>query len=137
VNYGKQLIFLTFKIDLPSLSRWINITVEIFVNNSMLIYIFNKRRLHCFLISCMHGYDIYLKSSRIAPIVVVESTPVYHKLMSLHLHTDKAIKKMLATLDDPFTRFLEPEKLRSLRVEFSRFKFSFYLFYSLSWPHIA
>ncbi|WVY96223.1 hypothetical protein V8G54_028374 [Vigna mungo] len=29
--------------------------------------------------------------------------------------TYKAIKKMLATLDDPFTRFLEPEKLRSLR----------------------
>ncbi|KAK6645836.1 hypothetical protein PHAVU_L001972 [Phaseolus vulgaris] len=29
--------------------------------------------------------------------------------------TYKAIRKMLATLDDPFTRFLEPEKLRSLR----------------------
>lgn len=29
--------------------------------------------------------------------------------------TYAAIKKMLATLDDPFTRFLEPEKLKSLR----------------------
>ncbi|MED6156989.1 Carboxyl-terminal-processing peptidase 2, chloroplastic [Stylosanthes scabra] len=29
--------------------------------------------------------------------------------------TYAAIRKMLATLDDPFTRFLEPEKLRSLR----------------------
>ncbi|XP_057735687.1 carboxyl-terminal-processing peptidase 2, chloroplastic isoform X2 [Arachis stenosperma] len=29
--------------------------------------------------------------------------------------TYTAIRKMLATLDDPFTRFLEPEKLRSLR----------------------
>ncbi|KAG6478423.1 hypothetical protein ZIOFF_061865 [Zingiber officinale] len=27
----------------------------------------------------------------------------------------KAIKKMLSTLDDPFTRFLEPEKFKSLR----------------------
>ncbi|KAG4997846.1 hypothetical protein JHK82_028618 [Glycine max] len=27
----------------------------------------------------------------------------------------KVIRKMLATLDDPFTRFLEPEKFRSLR----------------------
>lgn len=27
-----------------------------------------------------------------------------------------AIKKMLATLDDPFTRFLEPEKFKSLQV---------------------
>ena len=79
----------------------------------------------------------YLKSSRIAPFLVVKSTPVYLKLMSLHLLTDKAIRKMLATLDDPFTRFLEPEKLRSLRVEFSRFNFSFYIFDSLSWLHIA
>ena len=31
-------------------------------------------------------------------------------------HSDVAIKKMLATLDDPFTRFLEPEKFKSLRV---------------------
>nr|GEX35856.1 carboxyl-terminal-processing peptidase 2, chloroplastic [Tanacetum cinerariifolium] len=30
--------------------------------------------------------------------------------------TYAAIKKMLATLDDPFTRFLEPEKFKSLRV---------------------
>lgn len=30
--------------------------------------------------------------------------------------SDMAIKKMLATLDDPFTRFLEPEKFKSLRV---------------------
>ncbi|KAH1230148.1 Carboxyl-terminal-processing peptidase 2, chloroplastic [Glycine max] len=29
--------------------------------------------------------------------------------------TYKVIRKMLATLDDPFTRFLEPEKFRSLR----------------------
>jgi hypothetical protein len=29
---------------------------------------------------------------------------------------DAAIRKMLATLDDPFTRFLEPEKFRSLKV---------------------
>ncbi|KAH1191679.1 Carboxyl-terminal-processing peptidase 2, chloroplastic [Glycine max] len=32
--------------------------------------------------------------------------------------TYTAIRKMLATLDDPFTRFLEPEKFRSLRVQF-------------------
>lgn len=30
--------------------------------------------------------------------------------------SDTAIKKMLATLDDPFTRFLEPEKFKSLQV---------------------
>ncbi|CAL5413671.1 unnamed protein product [Camellia sinensis] len=30
--------------------------------------------------------------------------------------TYKAIRKMLATLDDPFTRFLEPEKFKSLRL---------------------
>ena len=30
--------------------------------------------------------------------------------------SDAAIKKMLATLDDPFTRLLEPEKFKSLRV---------------------
>lgn len=35
-----------------------------------------------------------------------------------HFHSDMAIRKMLATLDDPFTRFLEPEKFRSLRVRF-------------------
>uniref|UniRef100_A0A0E0NMS4 Tail specific protease domain-containing protein n=1 Tax=Oryza rufipogon TaxID=4529 RepID=A0A0E0NMS4_ORYRU len=29
--------------------------------------------------------------------------------------SDAAIKKMLSTLDDPFTRFLEPEKFKSLR----------------------
>ncbi|XP_024931468.3 carboxyl-terminal-processing peptidase 2, chloroplastic isoform X5 [Ziziphus jujuba] len=29
--------------------------------------------------------------------------------------SDMAIKKMLATLDDPFTRFLEPEKFKSLQ----------------------
>jgi C-terminal processing protease CtpA/Prc len=34
----------------------------------------------------------------------------------VYLHLDMAIKKMLATLDDPFTRFLEPEKFKSLRV---------------------
>ncbi|GFY81459.1 peptidase S41 family protein [Actinidia rufa] len=39
-------------------------------------------------------------------------------LSVLHSHVlqlDKAIRKMLATLDDPFTRFLEPEKFKSLR----------------------
>ncbi|XP_074566666.1 carboxyl-terminal-processing peptidase 2, chloroplastic [Curcuma longa] len=35
--------------------------------------------------------------------------------MSTRDETYKAIKKMLATLDDPFTRFLEPEKFKSLR----------------------
>lgn len=34
------------------------------------------------------------------------------------LSPDAAIKKMLATLNDPFTRFLEPEKFKSLRVWF-------------------
>ncbi|KAH7573143.1 hypothetical protein JRO89_XS03G0075900 [Xanthoceras sorbifolium] len=33
----------------------------------------------------------------------------------VYLHVDMAIRKMLATLDDPFTRFLEPEKFKSLR----------------------
>ncbi|XP_068666199.1 carboxyl-terminal-processing peptidase 2, chloroplastic isoform X2 [Aristolochia californica] len=35
--------------------------------------------------------------------------------MNTREETYAAIKKMLATLDDPFTRFLEPEKFRSLR----------------------
>jgi C-terminal processing protease CtpA/Prc len=37
-------------------------------------------------------------------------------LLSQNCIADAAIKKMLSTLDDPFTRFLEPEKLKSLRV---------------------
>jgi carboxyl-terminal processing protease len=36
--------------------------------------------------------------------------------MNTREETYAAIKKMLSTLDDPFTRFLEPEKLKSLRV---------------------
>nr|CAB3448320.1 unnamed protein product [Digitaria exilis] len=35
--------------------------------------------------------------------------------MNTREETYAAIKKMLSTLDDPFTRFLEPEKLKSLR----------------------
>ncbi|CAB4292489.1 unnamed protein product [Prunus armeniaca] len=35
--------------------------------------------------------------------------------MNTREETYMAIKKMLATLEDPFTRFLEPEKLKSLR----------------------
>ncbi|CAA6655352.1 unnamed protein product [Spirodela intermedia] len=35
--------------------------------------------------------------------------------MNTREETYMAIKKMLSTLDDPFTRFLEPEKFRSLR----------------------
>ncbi|KAE8076156.1 hypothetical protein FH972_014821 [Carpinus fangiana] len=35
--------------------------------------------------------------------------------MNTREQTYMAIKKMLATLDDPFTRFLEPEKFKSLR----------------------
>ncbi|KAL6911239.1 hypothetical protein ACP4OV_000044 [Aristida adscensionis] len=35
--------------------------------------------------------------------------------MNTRQETYAAIKKMLSTLDDPFTRFLEPEKLKSLR----------------------
>ncbi|XP_010264804.1 PREDICTED: carboxyl-terminal-processing peptidase 2, chloroplastic [Nelumbo nucifera] len=35
--------------------------------------------------------------------------------MKTREETYAAIKKMLATLDDPFTRFLEPEKFKSLR----------------------
>ncbi|XP_077250872.1 peptidase S41 family protein [Tasmannia lanceolata] len=35
--------------------------------------------------------------------------------MNTRAETYMAIKKMLATLDDPFTRFLEPEKFKSLR----------------------
>ncbi|KAJ7955510.1 carboxyl-terminal-processing peptidase 2, chloroplastic [Quillaja saponaria] len=35
--------------------------------------------------------------------------------MNTREETYMAIRKMLATLDDPFTRFLEPEKLRNLR----------------------
>uniref|UniRef100_A0A0E0GET1 Tail specific protease domain-containing protein n=1 Tax=Oryza nivara TaxID=4536 RepID=A0A0E0GET1_ORYNI len=34
--------------------------------------------------------------------------------------SDAAIKKMLSTLDDPFTRFLEPEKFKSLRCYLSK-----------------
>ncbi|KAJ6715537.1 TAIL-SPECIFIC PROTEASE [Salix viminalis] len=36
--------------------------------------------------------------------------------MNTREETYTAIRKMLATLDDPFTRFLEPEKFKSLRV---------------------
>ncbi|MCD9639197.1 Carboxyl-terminal-processing peptidase 2, chloroplastic [Datura stramonium] len=36
--------------------------------------------------------------------------------MNTRQETYAAIKKMIATLDDPFTRFLEPEKFKSLRV---------------------
>lgn len=35
--------------------------------------------------------------------------------MNTREETYAAIRKMLATLDDPFTRFLEPEKFKSLR----------------------
>ncbi|GMH18763.1 hypothetical protein Nepgr_020604 [Nepenthes gracilis] len=35
--------------------------------------------------------------------------------MNTRIETYMAIRKMLATLNDPFTRFLEPEKFRSLR----------------------
>lgn len=35
--------------------------------------------------------------------------------MNTREETYTAIRKMIATLDDPFTRFLEPEKFRSLR----------------------
>ncbi|PKI73174.1 hypothetical protein CRG98_006420 [Punica granatum] len=35
--------------------------------------------------------------------------------MNTRAETYTAIKKMVATLDDPFTRFLEPEKFKSLR----------------------
>ncbi|BAH91937.1 Os02g0815700 [Oryza sativa Japonica Group] len=35
--------------------------------------------------------------------------------MNTREETYAAIKKMLSTLDDPFTRFLEPEKFKSLR----------------------
>ncbi|XP_065047244.1 carboxyl-terminal-processing peptidase 2, chloroplastic-like isoform X2 [Musa acuminata AAA Group] len=35
--------------------------------------------------------------------------------MNTREETYRAIKKMLSTLDDPFTRFLEPEKFKSLR----------------------
>lgn len=43
---------------------------------------------------------------------------MYNPLISefVFVGTDNAIRKMLATLDDPFTRFLEPEKFKSLRV---------------------
>lgn len=41
---------------------------------------------------------------------------VYVQFLIVHVHADVAIKNMLATLDDPFTRFLEPEKFKSLRV---------------------
>jgi hypothetical protein len=36
--------------------------------------------------------------------------------MNTREQTYAAIRKMLATLEDPFTRFLEPEKFTSLRV---------------------
>ncbi|KAJ0793312.1 putative processing peptidase [Helianthus annuus] len=40
---------------------------------------------------------------------------IYVRHSMRFLHPDAAIKKMLATLDDPFTRFLEPDKFKSLR----------------------
>ncbi|PSS24016.1 Carboxyl-terminal-processing peptidase [Actinidia chinensis var. chinensis] len=44
--------------------------------------------------------------------------------MNSREETYKAIRKMLATLDDPFTRFLEPEKFKSLRaVRDTRFSY--------------
>ncbi|KAK4266249.1 hypothetical protein QN277_027199 [Acacia crassicarpa] len=38
-----------------------------------------------------------------------------HEPMNTRQETYSAIKKMLDTLDDPFTRFLEPDKFKSLR----------------------
>ncbi|KAF8015911.1 hypothetical protein BT93_H1453 [Corymbia citriodora subsp. variegata] len=38
-----------------------------------------------------------------------------NETMNTREETYTAIRKMIATLDDPFTRFLEPEKFRSLR----------------------
>lgn len=37
----------------------------------------------------------------------------------LYCTVDAAIRKMVATLGDPFTRFLEPQKFKSLRVQTS------------------
>ncbi|KAG8372797.1 hypothetical protein BUALT_Bualt12G0104400 [Buddleja alternifolia] len=37
------------------------------------------------------------------------------QVLALYCNVDEAIRKMVATLDDPFTRFLEPQKFKSLR----------------------
>ncbi|XP_022760419.1 carboxyl-terminal-processing peptidase 2, chloroplastic-like isoform X4 [Durio zibethinus] len=42
-------------------------------------------------------------------------TALRNEPMNNRKETYKAIRKMLATLNDPFTRFLEPEKFKSLR----------------------
>ncbi|KAJ4775614.1 Carboxyl-terminal-processing protease [Rhynchospora pubera] len=42
-------------------------------------------------------------------------TALKNEPMNTREETYAAIKKMLSTLDDPFTRFLEPEKFKSLR----------------------
>ncbi|PIA40100.1 hypothetical protein AQUCO_02500075v1 [Aquilegia coerulea] len=42
-------------------------------------------------------------------------TALRNEPMNTREETYMAIRKMLATLDDPFTRFLEPEKFKSLR----------------------
>lgn len=45
---------------------------------------------------------------------------------------DAAIRKMIATLDDPFTRFLEPEKFKNLQVgsNYSSFLFAVFGFHN-------
>jgi len=45
-------------------------------------------------------------------------------LMVFIFPSDMAIRKMVASLNDPFTRFLEPEKLKSLRIGPASFIFS-------------
>ncbi|KAF9677782.1 hypothetical protein SADUNF_Sadunf08G0143300 [Salix dunnii] len=46
----------------------------------------------------------------------LRNEPMNTREETLHISiSDTAIRKMLATLDDPFTRFLEPEKFKSLR----------------------
>ncbi|KAG5566255.1 hypothetical protein RHGRI_002007 [Rhododendron griersonianum] len=71
----------------------------------------NTRQETCMLlVICGHAsFTLFLTSS----LVCKMDNPLTSEFV--YVGTDNAIRKMLATLDDPFTRFLEPEKFKSLR----------------------
>lgn len=67
--------------------------------------------------SLFHHQFINIFMRLMSPLVVIIRFFISSRLNLTDASiSDTAIKKMLATLDDPFTRFLEPEKFKSLRV---------------------
>ncbi|XP_061337501.1 carboxyl-terminal-processing peptidase 2, chloroplastic isoform X3 [Gastrolobium bilobum] len=78
---------------------------------------FHARRRKCNSFLRLKDYSVNLRQH--ASVLFVRLVAGVMLVMSVSLASSKpsymAIRKMLATLDDPFTRFLEPEKFRSLR----------------------